>query len=57
MTIAQAVRAYALSSKKDIFGVEYGIVDTFMTWSDLETSSMWSIQWRTFALLVAEALE
>ncbi len=58
-TLSDEVRHYALTANNEssLASVESMLVDSFLTWLDFEDVSLWSIQWRTFGLFVAEALE
>lgn len=57
-SIAGDIRAYALGSRKQsALGLTACLVDSFLNWPDWDVTSLWSVQWRTFALLVAEAIE
>ena len=63
-SLAADVRAFAMrpakSLQRDPNGMrclEFCLIESFETPWDWETMSLWSIEWRTFALFVAEAIE
>jgi hypothetical protein len=61
-TIADDIRAYALNPRtglaRDVMMTfEHCMVETFQMPRDWEEASLWSVEWRTFALIVAESLD
>lgn len=61
--LTAAIRAYAMRDTRDLqrdpnsmVCLEHCLVESFLMPQDWDGHALWSVEWRTFALIVAEAL-